>query len=81
METIILKKSASFRLSPDLLDALKHRAKESNCSLNNYVENVLFNAVHMEPNTKTKAALKEAQSGKTLDTLDLENFDDYIKSL
>ena len=33
-------------------------------SLNNYVECLLLDAVYHEPNETTKAALKEAKSGK-----------------
>ncbi len=33
------------------------------------------------PNATTLAAMREAESGKELETLDLENFEDYVKAL
>lgn len=33
------------------------------------------------PNAVTFAAMKEAESGKELETLDLEHFEDYVKAL
>lgn len=33
------------------------------------------------PNAVTLAAMKEAESGKELETLDLEHFEDYVKAL
>ena len=38
METMTVRKSASFRLNADLLETLKRHAKAANRSLNNYVE-------------------------------------------
>ena len=33
------------------------------------------------PNAETKAAIKECESGVELETLDIANFKDYVKSL
>lgn len=82
METMTVRKSASFRLNADLLETLKRHAKAANCSLNNYVESVLLDAMYFEPNEETKAAIEEARSGKpAAGTLDLDNFDAFVKSI
>ncbi len=33
------------------------------------------------PNAKTRAAIEECESGVDLETLDITNFKDYVKSL
>ena len=76
-----MRKPASLRLNSDLLDLLKERAKTSNRSFNNFVESVLMDAMYHEPNATTIAAIEEARSGKELETLDLDNFKDYVASL
>lgn len=81
MEHTVTRLAASFRLNAELLDVLKRRAKEANRSLNNYVESVLLDAMYFEPNEETIAAIKEAKSGKELETLDLNDFENYIQSL
>lgn len=81
METATLRQPASLRLNSKLLATLKERAKASNRSLNNYVENVLFDAVYYEPNETTIAAIEEARSEKELETLDLDNFKSFVASL
>lgn len=80
MEAVVRKK-ASFRLREDLLQVLQREAKKANRSLSNFVESTLINAVYSEPNEETQAAMKEAESGEELETLDLNNFRDYVKSL
>ena len=37
--------------------------------------------MYFEPNEETIAAIKEAKSGKELETLDLNDFENYIQSL
>ena len=64
MATYIIRKPASFRLRADLLEGLKRNAVRENRTLNNYVESVLLDIVHPEPNTVTMAAIKEVKSGK-----------------
>lgn len=64
METTITRRPASFRLRSDLMDRLKQNAARENRTLNNYVESVLLDVVFDEPNEVTKAAIKEAMSGK-----------------
>ena len=81
MDSITLRQPTSFRLNSKLLAMLKERAKASNRSLNNYVESILLNAVSIEPNDTTIAAIGEASSGKKLETLDLDNFKDFVASL
>jgi len=81
MATSTLRRATSFRFSPGLLETLKRRAKESNRSLNNYVEELLSDAVSEQPNPVTLAAIEEARSDKNLETLDMENFKQYVASL
>ena len=64
MGTTITRRPASFRLRSDLMDRLKQNAARENRTLNNYVESVLLDVVFDEPNEVTKAAIKEAMSGK-----------------
>lgn len=81
MEGQTLRQRTSFRLRRDLLDSLKRRAKESNTSLNSYVEGVLLDEVYSVPNEETLAAIEEARSGKAMETLDLDHFNDFVASL
>ena len=80
METVI-RKQASFRLREDLLQVLQREAPKANRSLNNFVESTLMDARYSEPNEETLAAMKEAESGIELETLELDSFKDYVKSL
>lgn len=75
------KKQTAFRFSADLLDALKVRAKKENRSLNNFVEKVLMDVVYNEPNDETISAMKEAKEGKSLDSIDLSKFKEFVASL
>ena len=75
------KKQTAFRFSEDLLERLKELAKKDNRSLNNYVEKILMEAVYDEPNEETIAAMKEAKEGKSLETLDLAKFKEFVASL
>ena len=58
------RQTAYFRLSSDLLKVLKIKAAREKITLNNYVENVLFDIAYDEPNEVTKAAIEEVRSGK-----------------
>ena len=80
MEAII-RKQTSFRLREDLLEVLQREAKKANRSLNNFVESTLMDAMYSQPNEETLNAMKEAESGEELETIDLDNFKDYVKSL
>ena len=75
------RKQTAFRLRTDLLDRLKVAAKKENRSLNNYVESVLLDAVFREPNDETLAAMKDAKENRNLETLDLDNFENFVESL
>lgn len=57
------------------------QAKKANRSLNNFVESTLMDAVYSEPNEETIAAINEARSGKYAGTIDVSNFDAFMKSL
>lgn len=75
------KRQTAFRFNEDLLERLKERAKKDNRSLNNYVEKLLMEAVYDEPNEETLTAMKEAKKGKSLETLDLAKFKEFVESL
>lgn len=78
METTV-RVQASFRLKADLMERLKMGAKASNRSLNNFVENVLLDAMYHEPNETTKAAMAEAMNSKKKKAYD--NVDELMKEL
>lgn len=78
---VITRKQTSFRLSSDLIERLQEEAKRHNRSLNNLVESVLMAFVSERPNKTTLAAMKEAESGKELETLDLSSFRSFVSSL
>ena len=80
METIV-RRQTSFRLSEELLERLKIEANKVNRSLNSFVENALMELVYKRPNQATMDAIKETQSGEELETLDLENFKEYVAKL
>ena len=69
METAV-RVQASFRLKADLMERLRMGAKASTRSLNNFVENVLLDAMYHEPNDITKAAIAEARTNTKKDTYD-----------
>lgn len=77
----IIRKQTSFRLSEDLLVRLQAEAKRHNRSLNNLVESVLLAFVSERPNKTTIAAMKEAESLDSLETLDLNRFRSFVDSL
>lgn len=77
----IIRKQTSFRLSEDLLVRLQAEAKRHNRSLNNLVESVLVAFVSERPNKTTIAAMKEAESSDSLETLDLNRFRSFVDSL
>lgn len=81
METTVERKQTSFRLRTDLLERMQVVAKEENRSLNNFVESTLMDIFYRKPNATTLKAMQEAESGKELETLDLNNFKDYVASL
>ena len=80
METIV-RRQTSFRLSEDLLNRLREEATKVNRSLNNYVESALMDLVYKKPNQQTIDAINEAKSDKELETLDLDNFSQYVAKL
>lgn len=81
MDTAIPRKQTSFRLSESLIKSLREEARRHNRSLNNYVESILMAFIAEKPNQTTLAAMKEAESGKNLDSLDLANFRSFVESL
>lgn len=81
METIVERKQTSFRLRTDLLKRMKKEASKENRSLNDFVESILMDNMYFQPNETTLAAMREAESGVELEELDLDHFDEYIKTL
>lgn len=81
MQTVAKKIQTAFRFDSELLRRLKIKAKQENRSLNNYIETVLMDIVYDEPNDETVEAIKEAENGNKLESLDLEKFDEYVASL
>jgi toxin-antitoxin system protein len=81
METIVERKQTSFRLRTDLLKRMEKEASKENRSLNDFVEGILMDSLYFQPNETTLAAMREAESGVELEELDLDNFDEYIKTL
>jgi hypothetical protein len=81
METTIRRTQTAFRLSTELLKRLKVEARKQNRSLNNFVESVLMDAVYRTPNAVTMAAVKEAREDKNLETINLDNLEEFIESL
>lgn len=79
--TVAAKRITTFRLSEELLERLKVLAKKENRSLNNFVEYTLMEIAYNEPNEETIAAMKEAESGVELETLDVDNLRSFVKSL
>ena len=80
MATRVIRKPASFRLRADLLEGLKRNAARENRTLNNYVESVLLGIVFDEPNEETRAAIKEATSGKNPNKV-YDSVDELFKDL
>lgn len=78
METTV-RVQASFRLKAELMERLRMGAKASNRSLNNFVENVLLDAMYHEPNETTKAAIVEAMSNN--DKMAYNSVDELMKEL
>ena len=76
-----MRERTAFRLRKDLMDKIKKDAKKENRSVNNYVETLLLDAVYREPNEETLAAMREVESGEELETLDMDNFDEFVNSL
>ncbi len=82
-----VKQSVSFRWNSDLVKSLKEMAKRQNRSFSNFTETILqraldsSNKVYDVLNAQTKAAIEYARSGKELETLDLDHFDEYVKNL
>lgn len=81
METTISRTQTAFRLSTELLKRLKVEARKQNRSLNNFVESVLMDAAYRTPNAVTMAAVKEAREDKNLETINLDNLEEFIESL
>lgn len=79
MEAVI-RKQTSFRLREDLLKVLQEESRKANRSLNNFVESTLMEAMYSVPNEETKAAIKEARSGKFAGTIDTSSMEAFIKS-
>ena len=78
MQTTTSKVQTAFRFDKELLSRLKLKAKQENRSLNNYVETVLMDIVYHEPSEETVEAIREVRSGKNLEQLKLDKFDELV---
>lgn len=67
-------KQVAFRFDEALLELVKEKAKAERRSLNNYIENLLYQVVGDIPNETTLKALKEANSNNLEEIEDLHNF-------
>ena len=76
MEATIARKQTTLRLGADLMDRLCEEARREHRSLNSLIEAILACAMEHRPNADTLAAIEEARSGKELETLDLDHFED-----
>ena len=76
MQATGVKVQTALRFDKELIRRLKIKAKKENRSLNNYVETVLMDIVFDEPNDETIEAINEVRSGKNLEKLDMEKFDE-----
>ena len=65
MQATTAKVQTAFRFDKELIRRLKIKAKKENRSLNNYVE-------------ETMAAIDEVKSGKDLERLDMDKFDEFV---
>ena len=81
MQTTSTKVQTAFRFEKELIKRLKIKAKKENRSLNNYVETILMDVVYDEPNEETLSAINEVKSGKTLERLNMGNFDEFVAGL
>ena len=81
MQTTTTKVQTAFRFDKELIRRLKIKAKKENRSLNNYVETVLMDVACDEPNEETMAAINEVKSGKGLERLDMDKFDEFVAGL
>ena len=86
--TVSTKKQTALRFDSELIESLKIAAKKEHRSLNNFVENILIQAMHKdaidendyEPNPTTLEAMKEARAGKFAGTIDTSSVEAFIKS-
>ena len=76
MEATIVRKQTTLRLGADLMDRLCEEARREHRSLNSLIEAILARAMEHRLNADTLAAIEEARSGKELETLDLDHFED-----
>lgn len=77
----IERKQTAFRLRIDLLEKIKKNAANENTSINNYVETLLLDALHEEPNEVTSDTKREVESSTEPRTLDIEEFDKAMDTL
>jgi len=74
-----MKIQTALRFDEELLNLIKEKAKAQRRSLNNYIENLLYNEVGNIPNDETKKAINEAHNGSNL--ISIENLDQFLEEL
>ncbi len=72
---MIMKIQTALRFDEELLRLIKVKAKAQRRSLNNYIENLLYNEIGNIPNDETIEAINEAHNSKNLKPIkDLDTF-------
>ena len=74
-----MKIQTALRFDKELLDMIKEKAKAQRRSLNNYIENLLYQEVGNIPNEETKKAIHEALNNKDLKPI--KNLDEFLEEL
>lgn len=74
-----MKVQTAFRFDEDLLELLKIKAKAQRKSLNNYIEDLLYNSIGNIPNEETIEAINEARNSNELEPI--ENLDEFLKKI
>ncbi|MBD5237817.1 MAG: toxin-antitoxin system protein [Bacteroidales bacterium] len=81
MDLILKRENQVFNLPAYLLDKLKELAAKDRSSLDNYVENLLLDAVYHEPNAITIASLEDAKRGRLEGPIDTSSVEAMLKSM
>ena len=86
--TLSKKKQTALRFDTELIESLKIAAKKERRSLNNFVENILIQAMHKDaiddndykPNPTTLEAMRAAERGEGTKG-DASTFEAFFKSI
>ncbi|MDR2147111.1 MAG: toxin-antitoxin system protein [Tannerella sp.] len=64
-----------------LVQRLKEAARRERRSLNNYIENILYNVIEEQPNQETIQAINDAKNGIGMKAVDTSSLEAFMKSL